>query len=113
MEIIRHAAIEKDFKKLKRFPAPKESLEAWERLFCLKGINETPGMKAYDKFRDLKVYKARVVPLKENCGKSDGYRVVFQLLENEKYEIMAFSRHGIHHSEQDLIALVKERISYA
>ncbi|MFH1029725.1 MAG: hypothetical protein V1770_00515 [bacterium] len=112
MDIVRHAAIEKDFKKLKRFPAPKGSLEAWERLFCLKGIHETPGMKAYDKFKDLKIYKARVVPLKENCGKSDGYRVVFESLENGKYKVLAFSRHGIHRSEQDLIMLVKERIAY-
>jgi hypothetical protein len=33
MQISRHYEIEKDLKKLKRFRAPLESLEAWERLF--------------------------------------------------------------------------------
>lgn len=112
MEIIRHQGIEKDFKKLKRFPSPKDSLEAWERLFCLKGVNETPGIKIYDKFSDSKIYKARVIPLKENCGKSDGYRIIFQQLENEKFKILVFSRHGIYNNEKDLLKLVKERINY-
>ena len=40
MKIVEHNDIGKDFKKLKRFPAAKESLEAWERLFYLKGLND-------------------------------------------------------------------------
>lgn len=47
MEIIRHPDIEKDFRDMKRFPAPKDSLESWEWLFCLKGLHETPGIKQY------------------------------------------------------------------
>ena len=47
MRIIYHCEINKDYKNLKRFPAPKKSLEAWERLFCLKGLSETPGIKQY------------------------------------------------------------------
>lgn len=112
MEIIRHQGIEKDFKKLKRFPAPKESLEAWERLFCLKGLCETPCIKMFSGFGGIKIYKARVIPLKEKCGKSDGYRIVFQLLENEKYKILVFSRHGVYKNEQVLLELIKDRIRY-
>ena len=47
MQISRHCNIEKDFKDLKRFSTPKESLESWERLFCLKGIKETPGIDIF------------------------------------------------------------------
>ena len=90
MKVSRHDEILKDFKSLKRFPAPEESLEAWERLFCLKGIKETPGIDQYPGFSDLKIYKGRVVPLKENIGKSKGYRVIFQWEENECYKIYSF-----------------------
>lgn len=110
MEIIRHPDIEKDFRGLKRFPAPKESLESWERLFCLKGIQETPGIKQYSGFSSAKIYKARVIPLKENCGKSDGYRLIFQIREDGKCKIILFSRHGIYRSEQELINIIKNRI---
>lgn len=110
MEIIRHQDIEKDFKALRRFPAPKESLESWERLFCLKGIQETPGIKQFPGFGTAKIYKARVIPLKENCGKSDGYRLIFQICESEKYKIILFLRHGIYRNEQELINVIKSRI---
>ena len=43
MRIIRHCELAKDFKNLKRFPAPIESLEAWERLFCLIRIEGNSG----------------------------------------------------------------------
>lgn len=48
--------------------------------------------------------------MKENLGKSKGYRVVFQIIDNENCEILVFSRHGIYKSEQELINLAKERI---
>lgn len=51
MKIERHCDIGKDFKKLKRFPAPEESLEAWERYFCLKGINETAALASFGAVR--------------------------------------------------------------
>ncbi|MFH1048120.1 MAG: hypothetical protein V1732_00465 [Patescibacteria group bacterium] len=110
MEIIRHPDIEKDFRDLKRFSAPKESLESWERLFCLKGLYETPGIKQYPGFGASKIYKARVIPLKENCGKSDGYRVIFQICKDGKYKIILFSRHGVYRTEQELIDIIKSRI---
>ncbi len=99
MEILRHPGIEKDFKDLKRFPSPKESLEAWERFFVFKGLRETPGIEQYPGFGQYKIYKARVVPLKENCGKSNGYRLIFQILEEGVCKILVFSRHGIYKSE--------------
>ena len=111
MEISRHDDIEKDLKKLKRFAAPEESLEAWERLFSLKGVRETPGIDLCPGFGAETVYKGRVVPLKENVGKSKGYRVIFQLLGTDTYRILVFSRHGIYHDEQDLINLVRVRLS--
>jgi hypothetical protein len=108
MEIWRHENIEKDFRKLDRFPAPKQSLEAWERLLLVKGIYE-PGIDQYPGFGYNKIYKGRVVPLKEKFGKSKGYRVIFQLLE-ERYKILVFSRHGIYKTEGELIKLIKERL---
>ncbi len=110
MQIIRHIDIDKDFKSLKRFPAPQESLEAWERFFIFKGLRETPGIEQYPGFSQLKIYKARVVPLKENCGKSHGYRLIFQDLENGDYKILIFSRHGIYKNEHDFIDLIRLRI---
>ena len=38
MYVVRHKDIAKDLKNLKRFSAPAESLDAWERLFLFKGI---------------------------------------------------------------------------
>jgi len=113
MGINRHPEIKKDFKKLKRFPTPKESLESWERLFCLKGLKETPGIEQYPGFNNIKIYKARVVPLKEKCGKSKGYRLIFQILENDVCKILVFSRHGVYNKEQDLIKIIKNRLQYS
>jgi hypothetical protein len=58
----------------------------------------------------LKVFKARVVPLKENVGKSKGYRVIFEMVEEQKCKILVFSRHGVYKSEQELKAVIKERL---
>ena len=110
MQIFRHEDIEKDFKNLKKFPAPEESLEAWERLFYLKGVKETPSVDIFPGFGRCVIYKGRVVPLKENFGKSKGYRVIFRALENGGYTILVFSRHGVYKSEQELINLIKNRL---
>lgn len=114
MKITRHSEIEKDFKKLKKhFRTPVESLEAWERLFKVKDLEETPAIKRYPGFGAHEIYKARVVPLRENCGKSKGYRVIFELIKKSEEEvcvILCFSRHGIYKTEQELINIVKSRI---
>jgi hypothetical protein len=110
MNIVRHEDIEKDLRNLRRFPAPLESLEAWERLFSLKGLRETPAIDSFPGFGERKIYKARVVPLRENFGKSKGYRVIFELTDEENCKILVFSRHGVYKAEQDLINLVKERM---
>lgn len=111
MKISRHPDIEKDFHALKRFSAPEDSLEAWERFFCLKGLRETPAIDVFPGFRERKIYKARVVPLRENIGKSKGYRAVLQMIDEENCKILVFSRHGIYKSEQELINLVRKRIN--
>ena len=110
MNIVRHEDIEKDLRNLRRFPAPLESLEAWERLFLLKGLRETPAIDSFPGFEERKIYKARVVPLRENFGKSKGYRVIFEMTDKENYKILVFSRHGIYKTEQELINLAKERL---
>ena len=110
MKVIRHEDIEKDIKNLRRFPAPLESLEAWERLFCWKGLTETPAIDAFPGFGECKIYKGRVVAMKENVGKAKGYRIVFQMIEADYCKIVVFSRHGIYNSEQELITIVKDRI---
>lgn len=110
MQLSRHPEIEKDLKKLKRFSAPLESLEAWERLFCLKGLRETTGINPYPGFGQEKIFKARVVPLKENCGKSGGYRLILKFLSDDSYEILAFSRHGVYKTENELMAIIKNRL---
>ena len=110
MQIFRHEDIEKDFKNLKSYLSARESLEAWERLFILKGLEETPGIDQYPGFGAAKIFKARVVPLGENVGKSKGYRVIFQLLEEQKYKILVFSRHGVYKSELELKRLIKNRL---
>lgn len=113
MEIVRHDDVEKDFKKLRRYPTAEESLEAWERLFISKGLGETPGIGPYQGFGNERIYKARVVPLQENCGKSKGYRAIFQIIEkgnNCFCKIICFSRHGIHRDEQELINIVRMRL---
>ena len=109
MNLVRHEDIDKDLRNLRRFQAPLESLEAWERLFCLKGLRETPAIDPFPGFGERKIYKGRVVPLKENIGKSKGYRVIFQMISEENCKILVFSRHGIYKSEQELIDLVRKR----
>ncbi len=110
MQVIRHDGIETDLKKLKRSAAPRESLESWERFFAFKGIKETPGVNQFPGFGDKKIYKARVVPLRENFGKSKGYRVIFQILDGDICKILVFSRHGIYHDEKDLIGTIRKRL---
>jgi len=109
MKIIYHDDIKKDFKNLKRFPAAKESLEAWERFFIYKGITETPGIEVFQGLGRKNIYKARIVPLKENLGKSKGYRLIFQI-EEDTCMFLVFSRHGIYKTENELIKIVKERL---
>ncbi len=111
MEISRHPDIKKDFRALRRFAAPRESLEAWERLFCLKGLRETPAIEQFPGFGHRKIFKGRVVPLQENIGKSKGYRVVFEMCREDKSIILIFSRHGVYQNEAELIELVKDRIN--
>ena len=110
MNVSRHDDIAKDFKNLKRFSAPEESLDAWEALFCLKGLKETPGIDPFYGFGNEKIYKGRVVPLQENVGKSKGYRVIFQVLGEVDCKILVFSRHGIYRSEQELVKIIKNRL---
>src|SRR3989338_10850891 len=112
MELSRHDDLEKDLRNLKRFPTPRESLEAWERLFSLKGLRETPGVDPFRGFGNAKIYKGRVVPLKENMGKSKGYRVIVQIISHDCFKILVFSRHGIYHDEQDLIDIFKARFFF-
>lgn len=111
MEIVRHPEIEKDLKKLRKFAAPLESLESWERFFLFKGLAETPAIDHVPGFGDKKIYKARVVPLKENISKSHGYRLIFQSLDVDKCKMLVFSRHGVYRNENELIYLIKNRIS--
>ena len=111
MKVVRHEDVEKDLKNLRRYSAPLESLEAWELFFGLKGLQETPGIDRFKGFGEYEIYKGRVVPLKESIGKSKGYRVVFQMVNEENCKVLVFSRHGIYKSEQELINLVKERLS--
>ena len=85
-------------------------MEAWERLFCLKGLKETPGIKQYSGFGQENIFKARVIPIKENCGKSDGYRLIFKFVSDDLYKIIVFSRHGIYKNENELIKIIKSRL---
>jgi hypothetical protein len=110
MEIDRHEDVQKDFKELKRFASPEESLNAWELLFKAKGINETPGIHQIPGFGQRKIYKGRVVALRENIGKAKGYRVIFEVREEERIRILILSRHGIYKKEQELLSLIKKRI---
>src|SRR3989344_503555 len=111
MEVSRHEDIAKDFRNLKKFAAPEASLEAWERLFSLKGLKETPAIDQFPGFGTAKIYKGRVVPMRENVGKSKGYRVIFQKIDEEHYTVLVFSRHGVYRSEQELINLINARLS--
>jgi len=110
MELSRHCGIAKDLLSLKRFSNPTGSLEAWERLFVAKGLKETCGIEQYPGFGVEKIYKARVVPLGENIGKSKGYRLIFRLVGEGLYQILVFSRHGLYSNERDLVRIIKDRL---
>lgn len=77
----------------------------------MKGIKETPAIDQYPGFGAYKVFKARVVPLRENVGKPKGYRVIFRMYDDARCIILVFSRHGIYHDEADLIAIVRNRLN--
>lgn len=109
--MIRHADIGKDLRNLKRFLTAVDSLEARERLFIAKGLQETPGIDQYAGFGNSRVFKARVVALRENVGKAKGYRLVFRLRPDHSCQILAFSRHGIYKSEQELMDIVRTRLA--
>jgi hypothetical protein len=110
MIIERHCDIEGDFRKLKRYPAPEDSLEKWERLFCTKGVHETPAVEEYPGYSGARIFKARVVPLQENVGKSKGYRVIFQMCSDDLCKIVIFTRHTVCRSEAELIEIIKRRL---
>ncbi len=112
MGILYHNELKKDLKKLgKKFPAPQESLGSWLLLFETKGLAEIHGVDKYPRvFSSHDIYKARVVPVKEKCGKSGGYRLIFELRGRDLI-ILCFSRHGVYKSEQELISIVKYRLS--
>jgi mRNA-degrading endonuclease RelE of RelBE toxin-antitoxin system len=111
MKIVWHDNVENDLKSLRRYPAPRTSLEAWQRLFCLKGIKEMPAIDLFPGFGDVKIYKGRVVPLQENVGKSKGYRVIFQINDQDDCcLILIFSRHGIYKTEKELMDKIKQRL---
>ncbi len=110
MNVIRHENVGRDLKNLRRFPAPLESLESWERFFSVKGLEETPAVDRFPGFGQAKIYKARIVPLQENIGKSGGYRAVFQMIDAQCCKILVFSRHGVYKTEGELIGWVKERL---
>src|SRR3989338_3599091 len=70
MNVVRHEDVEKDLRNLRRSSAPLESLEAWERFFSLKGVQETPGIDRFPGFSEHKIYKGRVVPFRTGIDKS-------------------------------------------
>jgi mRNA-degrading endonuclease RelE of RelBE toxin-antitoxin system len=111
MKIVRHKDLRKDLKVLnKKFRGPDESLEAWILLFEAKGLSEITGVEKYPGFGKHDVYKARIVPLKENVGKSGGYRLLFEMREDQCI-LLFYSRHGVYKTEQELINSVKFRIN--
>ncbi len=111
MQLLRHSEIDRDMKTLKKkFRTPEESLEAWCDLFSVKGLEETPAIEKCNGYGSHQIYKGRVIPLKENCGKSQGYRVIFKM-ESDRCIIIFFSRHGIYKTEQELINTVRYRLN--
>lgn len=108
--IIRHPNIAKDLKDLRRYPKAAESLDAWERIFCAKGLRETPGINRYPGFGKREIYKARVVPLGEKLGKSSGYRVIFERRGPAVFCILIFTRHGEYKHEKDLANFIRSRL---
>jgi hypothetical protein len=49
--------------------------------------------------------------MKENIGKSKGYRIIFRMLNETDYEVLVFSRHGIYKTEQELIKIINNRLN--
>jgi len=109
-ELHRHPDVAGDLKSLRKFPKPDASLESWEMLFCAKGIRGTPGIDRYPGFGEREIYKARVVPLGENMGKSSGYRLIFERLSDDSYCILVFTRHTQYKQERELQQLIRERL---
>lgn len=110
-EIHRHPNIAGDLKRLRKFPRPDASLESWEMLFRAKGFHGVPGIDRYPGFGEREIYKARVVPLGENVGKSSGYRLILERLADGTYRILVFSRHAQYKHERELQQLIRERLN--
>lgn len=109
-EIHRHSGITGDLKRLRKFPRPDASLESWEMLFRAKGFRGVPGIDRYPGFGGREIYKARVIPLGENVGKSSGYRLIFEHVTDTTYRVLVFSRHGECRHEHELQRLIRERL---
>lgn len=109
-EIHRHSGITGDLKRLRNFPRPDASLESWEMLFRAKGFHGVPGIDRYPGFGEREIFKARVVPLGENVGKSSGYRLIFERLVNGTFCTLVFSRHAQYKHERELQQLIRERL---
>lgn len=109
-EIHRHSGITGDLKRLRKFSRPGASLESWEMLFRAKGFHGVPGIDRYPGFGEREIYKARVIPLGENVGKSSGYRLIFERVSGNTYRAVVFSRHGQYQHERDLQRLIRERL---
>jgi mRNA-degrading endonuclease RelE of RelBE toxin-antitoxin system len=112
LEIKCHSDIDKDLKNLKKCADPLGSLESWERLFLVKGIKETTGIDPYPGFGGNNIYKARVIPLKEKCGKSGGYRLIFQVISEGEILLLVYYRHsaGKLKKESDVVKEIKSRL---
>lgn len=111
MKIIRHQDLQRDMKVLgKKYPTPEESLESWEMLFEIKGLEEMSGLERYPGFGKNIIYKARVIPKKENVGKSSGYRVIFQIKDGSCV-ILFFYRHTIQKKETKIGKFIGHRIA--
>lgn len=108
--VIRHPNIESDIKALRKFRTAKESLEAWERLFCARGLHEMPGISPYPGFGEREIYKARAIPLGEHRGKSGGYRIILERTDRIVFRILLISRHTEYKQEKELGSLIRSRL---
>ena len=113
MIISRHPDVERDIRELnKKYSTPLESLEAWERIFSVKGFEFTPGIDRFPGFGGCNIYKARVAPLKENCGKSSGYRIIFRKCDDGNCIVLFLYRHSTVVNEQEVIDTIRYRLSH-
>lgn len=108
--VTRHPSIAKDLKNLRRYPQAEKSLDAWERIFCARGLKETPGINRYPGFGEREIYKARVVALGEKSGKAGGYRVIFERRGGTIFCLLILTRHSEYKHEKDLMNLIHARL---